>query len=107
MSQYIANLNALPTAHDIASQHNDRFGLEDDLTLFTNTEFFDFDLGDDLESPAVGYSPSQEERARRVNASAPKNVLKGLGFSDSNGICVCDGIFFSFLNNASLIFSVP
>ena len=57
VSQYIANLNALPTAHDIASQHNDRFGLEDDLTLFTNTEFFDFDLGEDLVSPPRPVAP--------------------------------------------------
>jgi hypothetical protein len=44
VSEYIANLNAIPSAQDIQSSQ-DTFNLEDDLAMFTNTNFFDFDLG--------------------------------------------------------------
>lgn len=46
VSQFVANLNAIPSAHDAALQQQDGFNLDDDLAMFTNTEFFDFDLGD-------------------------------------------------------------
>lgn len=49
VSEYIANLNTIPTPHelDLASQEN--FNLDDDLAMFTNTQFFDFDLGQDAD----------------------------------------------------------
>ena len=80
MSQYIANLNTIPSAHDIATQQQEGFNLEDDLAIFTNAEFFDFDLGENLEQSPVNYNPAQEERARRENAAARSNGGKGLDF---------------------------
>ncbi|KAH0534141.1 hypothetical protein FGG08_007267 [Glutinoglossum americanum] len=79
VSQYIATLNTIPSAHDLASQQQqDSFGLEDDLALFTNTQFFDFDMG---ESHAlVEYDPEHELRARRENAAAHKHGMKDLDF---------------------------
>ena len=53
VSQYVANLNAIPSAHDVAlqqQQQQEGFSLDDDLAMFTNTEFFDFDLGDSMAS---------------------------------------------------------
>jgi len=44
VSEYIANLNAIPTAQDIQNSQ-DNFNLDDDLAMFTNTQFFDFDVG--------------------------------------------------------------
>lgn len=56
VSEYIANLNAIPSAQEIANQENS-FNLEEDLAMFTNTQFFDFDLGHDadLQAPSTTY----------------------------------------------------
>ncbi|PNS13984.1 Regulatory protein cys-3 [Sphaceloma murrayae] len=43
VSQYIANLNAIPSAADM-TQQEDFSNFEGDLDLFTNADFFDFDL---------------------------------------------------------------
>ncbi len=59
VSQYVANLNAIPSAHDAALQQQEGFSLEDDLAMFTNTEFFDFDLGDTAVAAPV--APSHDE----------------------------------------------
>ena len=47
VSEYIANLNAIPSPQDMHNQDNLNF--EDDLALFTNTQFFDFDHQQDLD----------------------------------------------------------
>jgi len=80
VSQYIATLNSLPSAHQLAprQQQQEPFGLEDDLALFTNAQFFDFDMGEN--HVPVDYDPEQELRARRENAAAPKHGVKGLDF---------------------------
>jgi len=44
VSQYIANLNTIPAANDMPQQ--DFSILDDDLALFTNTQFFDFDMNE-------------------------------------------------------------
>ncbi|TVY45539.1 Regulatory protein [Lachnellula subtilissima] len=43
VSEYIANLNAIPSAQDIENSQGD-FDLDEDLAMFTNTQFFDSDL---------------------------------------------------------------
>jgi hypothetical protein len=64
VSEYIANLNAIPSAQDIQSSQ-DTFNLEDDLAMFTNTNFFDFDLvvqdGDILGGGADAPAPAASE----------------------------------------------
>ena len=93
VSQYIANLNTINPAREVATQQDENYNLDDDdLAVFTNAEFFDFDLGDGNEQPPIQYDPSQEERARRENAAAHKNAHK---VDFINGIChlcicVCD-----------------
>ena len=44
LSEYIANLNAIPTAQEIRS-NAENFNIDEDLAMFTNTQFFDFDVG--------------------------------------------------------------
>jgi len=53
VSEYIANLNAIPTPQELSNQ--DSF-VDDDLALFTNTQFFDFDLGQDVDLHAGGFA---------------------------------------------------
>ncbi|EAW10116.1 putative bZIP transcription factor (MetR) [Aspergillus clavatus NRRL 1] len=53
-SQYIEDLNAIPSPYDQAlqqQQRQDTFNLDAELSLFTNTEFFDFDSFGDLNLP--------------------------------------------------------
>jgi hypothetical protein len=54
-SQYIEDLNAIPSPYDQAmqqQQRQDTFNLDAELSLFTNTEFFDFDNLGDINLPA-------------------------------------------------------
>ena len=74
---YLANLNALPSAHEAATQQQqqpDDYNIADELAQFTNTEFLDFDAGDFLERPMPEYDPTLEEKARRANAAANKKI---------------------------------
>ncbi|EAW25471.1 putative bZIP transcription factor (MetR) [Aspergillus fischeri NRRL 181] len=53
-SQYLEDLNAIPSPYDQAlqqQQRQDTFNLDAELSLFTNTEFFDFDNLGDLNLP--------------------------------------------------------
>lgn len=43
VSEYVANLNTIPSEQDLQSHPSD-FKFEDDLAMFTNANFFDFDL---------------------------------------------------------------
>jgi hypothetical protein len=45
VSEFVANLNAIPSAQDLQSARVDAYHLDDDLAMFTNTQFFDFDAG--------------------------------------------------------------
>ncbi|KAH2749699.1 hypothetical protein KXV94_003372 [Aspergillus fumigatus] len=54
-SQYLEDLNAIPSPYDQAlqqQQRQDTFNLDAELSLFTNTEFFDFDNLGDLDLPS-------------------------------------------------------
>jgi hypothetical protein len=54
-SQYLDDLNAIPSPYDQAVQQRQQentFNLDEELALFTNTEFFDFDKFTDLGLPA-------------------------------------------------------
>ena len=102
VSQYVAKLNTIPSAQDTASRNQDPLEIENDLALFTNTEFFDFDLGEvhDLTQP-VDYDPAMEERARRQNASAYNRHLNSNNTNTNNNgsksVDFMDGMFACFL----------
>lgn len=61
MSEFIANLNmAPPAAQDLASGPD--FNMDDELAMFTNTQFFDFDLGQDANLQPTNYErPTENE----------------------------------------------
>lgn len=86
VSSYLANLNALPSAHDVASQQQEDFSFDDELAQFTNAEFLDQDVGDYLEQqPMPEYGPALEEKARRENAVA-NNEIAGRGMDFITGM---------------------
>jgi len=60
VSQYIANLNTIPSAADSTAQQD--FGtFDDELALFTNTQFFDFDMNESASGIPndIKFSPEQ------------------------------------------------
>lgn len=68
-SQYLDDLNAIPSPYDQAvqqqQQQQDSFNLDSELSLFTNAEFFDFDKLGDLNLPtfdSVDNDKSKENR---------------------------------------------
>ena len=85
VSHFLANLNALPSAHEVASQQQDDFNIEDELAQFTNTEFLDFDAG---EIPIPGFDPALEENARQEIAAADNNI-SGKSMDLVAGMCHC------------------
>lgn len=48
VSQYLANLNVIPSEHD--QQQDDGYNIDDDLALFTNTDFSFSDLPESMNS---------------------------------------------------------
>ena len=87
VSQYIANLNTIPSAHDLDSRQQEDYSLEDDLALFTNTEFFDFDAGGNIEQSLVNFEPTQEGQARVEGVTANYNNSDVTGLDLNNGMC--------------------
>ena len=88
VSNYLANLNALPSAHDVATQHqqDDFSSFDEELAQFTNAEFLDQDVGDFLEQqPMSEYGSALEEKARRENAIA-NNEIAGRGMDFITGM---------------------
>ncbi len=84
VAEFIANLNAIPSAQDIAAQQD--FNFEDDLAMFTNATFFDFDIGQDADlQPAVlGFddghrtaSVPQQQQNTHDMAKANMDFLQG------------------------------
>ncbi|KZF25791.1 hypothetical protein L228DRAFT_244709 [Xylona heveae TC161] len=77
VSQYIANLNTIPSPYEVAAQQQqENFNLDDDLALFTNAQFFDFDIGE-----TVNQQPNQQSyySANAQEASSPDNVPAAKG----------------------------
>ena len=88
VSQYLADLNTIPSPTD-ANQQQENYNLEDDLALFTNTEFFDFDLGSNIEQqPPVAFGTASEEHIRRENASAKASNGNAKALDLNAGKCI-------------------
>lgn len=53
VSQYLNDLNTIPSPYDqaVQQQQQSSFNLDEELALFTNAEFFDFDKFGDLTLP--------------------------------------------------------
>ncbi|KAL8814208.1 MAG: hypothetical protein Q9223_006553 [Gallowayella weberi] len=55
VSQYLSNLNAIPSEHDLATQSSEGFDFINELSTFTNTEFLDYDQGSKVYHPTIDY----------------------------------------------------
>lgn len=82
-SQYLDDLNAIPSPYDQAvqqqQQQQDSFNLDAELSLFTNAEFFDFDKLGDLSLPT--FDSVDNDKSKDTTANAEENSdLKFLDF---------------------------
>jgi hypothetical protein len=95
-SQYLDDLNAIPSPYDQAQQQQQQQTTfnDEDLALFTNTEFFEFDKFTDFGLPS--FSPEDKTHEALSDQSTQNDDLKFLDFL--NGKC---GQFW-FLSFASL-----
>ncbi|RFU23903.1 hypothetical protein B7463_g12437, partial [Scytalidium lignicola] len=75
VSEYIANLNAIPSAQETSNPES--FNLEEDLAMFTNTQFFDFDIGQDADLQAQSTNYDGQHNA---SASTEGLDMKSLEF---------------------------
>lgn len=57
VSQYLRDLNAINRQD---SAHEEPFNMEEDLALFTNTQFFDFETGQNTDYQAQPVKPDTE-----------------------------------------------
>lgn len=72
-SQYLEDLNTIPSPYDQSGQQqNEPFNIDAELALFTNAEFLDFGHFGDLNMPLT-YDPAEDEKARQENAGSDKN----------------------------------
>jgi hypothetical protein len=82
VSQYIANLNAIPTAQDLHNSNAENFNIDDDLAMFTNTQFFDFDVGHESELQGDNYDGLGGQ-----SATSESLDLKSLDFTSGKLAC--------------------
>ncbi|OOF97755.1 hypothetical protein ASPCADRAFT_205011 [Aspergillus carbonarius ITEM 5010] len=90
-SQYLDDLNAIPSPYDqaIQQQQQESYNFDAELSLFTNTEFFDFDQLGDLNLPtfdAMEENTVKKETAPGINSDMDFLNLLGEGFSNVNDI---------------------
>jgi hypothetical protein len=78
VSEFVSQLNAIPTAQDLQNAEN--FNLDEDLSMFTDTQFFDFDLGQAADLRPFDFDVSGHP------AAADNGDLKPLD-SSAQGMC--------------------
>lgn len=76
VSKYVANLNIMPSAQDLQSSSPDNFNLNDELAMFTNTQFFDFDAGQVADMRLGGFASDEPAGA----TAAPEKRVYRLDF---------------------------
>ncbi|OQE28109.1 hypothetical protein PENFLA_c005G04627 [Penicillium flavigenum] len=87
-SQYLDDLNAIPSPYDQAQQQQQQQTTfnDEDLALFTNTEFFEFDKFTDF-SGLPSFSPEEDKTNQIVpDQSAQHEDLKFLDFLNAEGL---------------------
>lgn len=78
-SQYLDDLNTIPSPYDQAQQQQqqqDSFNIDDELSLFTNAEFFDFDQFGDLSLPTFDSVEDDRSKKETGNNAAQKGDVK-------------------------------
>ena len=85
VSQYLANLNVIPSEHD--QQQEQAYNVDNDLDMFTNAEFFNFDLTEGVSGTnnAGGDQGDNAERKTEYgngngSANRNRNPREGLDF---------------------------
>ncbi|KAL8666950.1 MAG: hypothetical protein Q9168_007383, partial [Polycauliona sp. 1 TL-2023] len=73
VSHFLSNLNAIPSDHEIPTQQPEPFDFANDLASFTNTEFFDFDQGENAFNPSVDYN-----RTHGLDPAGPISAQSGM-----------------------------
>jgi hypothetical protein len=76
VSEFIANLNTFPPGQDMTGQSHENFNLDDELAMFTNTQFFDFDLGQDAD-----LQPSSFDFNAQSKVAPATTDIKALDFT--------------------------
>lgn len=97
VSEYIANLNAIPSAQDLQSAQ-DNFNLDDELAMFTNTQFFDFDLGQDADLQAANFGVEGPGSAAAPEATDMKAMDFGMQGKRSMEF-PCHRLYFAILSS--------
>lgn len=81
VSQYLRELNTIPAQDPPAA--DEAFGMEDDLAMFTNTQFFDFDSGQNTDYNAPPVKPDSAETTQRPDdLTSPNTVIGDFGGID-------------------------
>ena len=85
VSQYLANLNVIPSEHD--QQQEQAYSVDNDLDMFTNAEFFNFDLTEGVNGTnnAVGEQVGNADQKTGYgngngSANRTRNPREGLDF---------------------------
>ncbi|KAK2589941.1 hypothetical protein QQS21_012375 [Conoideocrella luteorostrata] len=74
VSQYLRDLNTISPQDTTGSAAEDGFNMEDDLALFTNTQFFDFDSGQNTDFQAQPVNLKVDVDAAQHNATTSGEV---------------------------------
>lgn len=92
VSQYLRDLNTV-SPQDTPAAPEENFNMEDDLALFTNTQFFDFDSGQNTDFQA---QPVKREGkpAARSSTTTSDDVTSVMG--DMPNLDFMSGEFSSF-----------
>jgi hypothetical protein len=86
---YIGDLNAIPSAEDLAAQQLDNVNVEEDLSKYRIEEFFDMDMGESVTTNPVVFDSTLMDRTRRQHAKAPAQSQNDMnpGLNFMNGRC--------------------
>lgn len=83
-AQYLDDLNAIPSPYDQAVQQRQQentFNLDEELALFTNTEFFDFEKFTDLSLPTFDAVDQKSSPVESIADQSTQNAdMKFLEF---------------------------
>jgi hypothetical protein len=74
VSQYIDELNQVPTSLDLQQQQpgQEEFDFEGSLAMFTNAEFPDFDAGD-MGNDSIPFDPALEDQSGKGDSATNGN----------------------------------
>ena len=83
VSQYIANLNVIQSEHENTFHPEEPYNFEHDLNMFTNTEFLDFPVDDNInfETSRPEQLPSTEATARQEQRHGAAGLANGMYFT--------------------------